>query len=124
MRSRDKVNTSDFHQQKTSGHQTRQGPDLQQEAPILKVIYTLDHVTNARSLENLKNFYFTVTRLMVSKHGRMLTYGRRFTTQALQSSPTSCFLFKLLLLLLLLLFLLLLLLPFFFFGNHSTNVNY
>ena len=33
----------------------------------------------------------TMKRLMASKPSRVLTYGRRFSTQTLKSSPTSCF---------------------------------
>ena len=54
---------------------------------------TFDHVTNMRSLDNWKIYISTITRLMVSKPGRVLTYGRRFSTQTLNSSPTSCYLY-------------------------------
>ena len=46
-----------------------------------------------RSLDNLKNLYFTITRLLVGKPGKGLTYGLRFNTEMVKLSLTSCFLF-------------------------------
>ena len=37
-----------------------------------------------------KIYISAVTRLMANKSGKVLTYGRRFSTETLQSSPTSC----------------------------------
>ena len=37
------------------------------------------------------DFISTFTRLMATKSGRLLTLGRKFSTQTLKSSPTSCF---------------------------------
>ena len=40
-------------------------------------------------------FYIsTITWLMISKSGRLLTYGRRLSTQTLKSTSTSCFSFS------------------------------
>ena len=38
--------------------QTRQGADLQWEAPILKATWPFDPVTKVRSRDNLKHLYF------------------------------------------------------------------
>ena len=38
-----------------------------------------------------KNYIYAITKLMVNKIGRVLTYGRKFTTHTLKLSPTSCF---------------------------------
>ena len=40
-------------------------------------------------------YIFTFTRLKATKRGRVLTSGRRFSTQTLRSSPTSCLIKKL-----------------------------
>ena len=37
-----------LHLQKTHGHQTRQGADLQWEVPILKATWFFDQVTNVK----------------------------------------------------------------------------
>ena len=39
-----------------------------------------------------KIYFFTFTRLMATKLGKVLTSRRRFSTQTLKSSPTSCLL--------------------------------
>lgn len=41
-----------------------------------------------------KFFIFVITRLMISKTGRMIIYGRRLNTQMFKWSPTSCSLKK------------------------------
>ena len=53
-----KLNTLYLHLQKTCEHKTRQGADLQWEAPTFKAAWPFDHVTNVRLLDNLKNLYF------------------------------------------------------------------
>ena len=53
-----KLNISYLHLQKTHGHQTNVGADLQWEAHILKVTWTFDHVTNVKSRDNQENSYF------------------------------------------------------------------
>ena len=58
VRSRDKLSKLYLHLQNTRGHQTKQGADLQWEAPILKFKWLFDHVTNVMSLDNLKILYF------------------------------------------------------------------
>ena len=57
-RLRDKSNTLYLHLQKTNGHKTRPGADLQWEAPILKATWPLHQVTNVKSGDNLKNLQF------------------------------------------------------------------
>ena len=71
------------------GHQTRQSADLQWEASIFKAAWKFDHFTNVRSI--WKIYISTFARFMVSKPGRVLTYGMRFSTQRPESSPTTCF---------------------------------
>ena len=51
-----------------------------------------DHVSKMRSRENFGKIYISIfTRFMATKLGRVLTSGRRFSTQTIKSSPTSCF---------------------------------
>ena len=69
-------NTLYMHLQMIRGYQTRQGANLQWEVPTIIGIWPFYHVTNVRSLDSFKNLYFHYARLMVSKSGRVLTYGR------------------------------------------------
>ena len=47
--------TNNLHLQKIHyGYQTREGADLQQDAPTPKVPWLFDHVANMRSGDNLK----------------------------------------------------------------------
>ena len=93
VRSREKLNTLNLHLQRIHGHQTRQGADLQWQPFILKAILPFDHVTMWSHVKTWKIYISTITRLLASKLGRVLTYERRFRTQALKSSPTSFFTF-------------------------------
>ena len=52
VRSHGKLNALYLHRQKTRGHQTKQGAELQWEVPILNAIGPLDYVINVRSLDN------------------------------------------------------------------------
>ena len=63
--------------------------NLTKEAPTIKVKRNFDHVTNVKSHENLKIYGSTFARLMAIKVGRMLTSGRRFSTETLKLPPTS-----------------------------------
>ena len=47
-----------LHLQKTHEHQTSQGASLYWEPPILKVTWPFDNVSNVKSGENFKSFYF------------------------------------------------------------------
>ena len=65
------------------------------EALIHKVIWPTDHVIKVRSCDNFKNSYFTITRVMASKPGRVLSYVSRYSTKVLKAPLTSClFLFS------------------------------
>ena len=90
---RGKLNTSYLQLYKTRGHQTRQDADLQWEVPILIALWPFDLVTKLSSLEIWKIDISTMARHMVSKLGRVPTYGRKFSTQTFNSSPTFCFSF-------------------------------
>ena len=94
VRLRDKLNTLYFHLQKTHGHQTRLGADLPWEPPPLK---QHDPLTTWPTWGHVKiwNIYiYTLARPMATKLGRVLGYGRRFSTQMLKSPPTSCYFSK------------------------------
>ena len=82
VRSRDKLNTLYLHLQKT--HEHRNWLDLSWEVPNLKAEWPFDHVTIWKI--NISTF----TRLMTTKLGMVLNLGKRFSTQTLKSSPTSC----------------------------------
>ena len=58
VRSRDKLNTLYLHLQKTCRGQTKQGVDLQWQAPMLKATWHFDHVTHLTSRDNFKKLYF------------------------------------------------------------------
>ena len=85
-------NTLYLHLQKTYRHQTRRGPDSE-KLPSLKPYdplitwHKLGHVA-------IWKIYISIikrlTRLMTSKNVTVLTYGRKFSTQTLESSSTSC----------------------------------
>ena len=83
-------NTLYMHLQMIRGYQTRQGANLQWEVPTIIGIWPFYHVTNVRSLDSFKNLYFHYARLMVSKSGRVLSYGRGFSTRTLKFLPCSC----------------------------------
>ena len=91
VRSRDKLNLLYLHLQKTYENQTRQGTDLQWELPSLKPYDPLITWPTWGHTTISKIYIFFITRLMASKPGRLLTYGRRFITQTLKSSPPSYF---------------------------------
>lgn len=90
VRLRDKLNTYLHFQnlQMTHGHQTMM---TYRGRLTLKATWLFDHATKLRSRYNLKNLISTFIRLMVSKVGRVLTSGKRFSTQAFKSSTTSFF---------------------------------
>ena len=46
-----------LHLQKIHKQQARKKGDLSWEAPTIKITWPFDHVTNARSQDNLKNLY-------------------------------------------------------------------
>ena len=66
----------------------------QWEAAIFKPTWPFYYMKDVRTCDNSKKFVSTIKRPMVSKSGRLLTYRRRFSTQTLKSSPTSCFFLK------------------------------
>ena len=70
-------------------HITNQSGDILREAPTIKAKWPFDHFAKERSRDSLKHFSI-FARLMATKPGRVLTYGRRFSMQTLRSSPTSC----------------------------------
>ena len=89
-----KSNTLYLHLQKTHGHHTRWSVDLQWEASIFKYIYNfLITWTKWDHLTIWKTYIFSITWPMVCKPGRVLTYGRRFSVQALKSWPTSWYIY-------------------------------
>ena len=78
--------------QRNHEHQTGQGADLSCEASTLKANWSFDHVTNARSRDNLKNLYLHLHKFYGFKlgSGRLLYSGMMFSMQMFKSSPTSC----------------------------------
>ena len=88
-RSRDKLNPLYLHLQCLSApYSVRWWLTVRGPHPYSHIA-TFDHVTNLRSRGNLKNLY------LLSKYlwplTRMLTSGRSFITETLQSSLTSCY---------------------------------
>ena len=58
VRSLDKLNTQYLHLQINYEHQGKQGADLLWKILIFQTTWPFDHVSNVRSQDNLKNFYF------------------------------------------------------------------
>ena len=77
--SRDKLNTLYLHLQKTHGHYTRQGAKLPRRASKIKPTLSFDQLISPLSQV-----------FMATKAGRVLTSGRRFSLQKLESSMVSC----------------------------------
>lgn len=91
LRSRDKPDKliSTYNDPGTPGHQARQqGAGLQWEFPISKATWLFDQMTNKKSRDNLDFYISIITRLMTSKTGKVLTYGRILRMKTPKSSPT------------------------------------
>ena len=69
VRERDKWDTLNLRLQKTHGHQTSQGTDLQWEIPILKATWPFDHVTDEKWRDSLRNFHYHLLWLIINLPG-------------------------------------------------------
>ena len=65
-------------------------PTYSEGLPSLKSYDTLIRRPTWSQLTVPEIYIFAITRVMTSKPGRVLTYVSRFSTQTLNSSPTSC----------------------------------
>ena len=92
LSSRDKLNISYLQLKMSHGHKTSQGSDLPwKKVTTIKARLPLDHVTNLRPRDNLKKKYiFTLTSLIATKLGRVLTLSSRSSTQMFNLSRTFC----------------------------------
>ena len=77
MRSRDK---QPLHMQKTHEQQIRQDANLQWQATIIKVTWSIDNLTKAKPRDNSKNLFSIIATLMASQLDWVLKYGRSLST--------------------------------------------
>ena len=89
-KSLDNLNTLYLHLYSTHEQQTRQSAACSKRLPSLKPYDLLITWHTWGYVTNWIIYISIIKKLMISKPGKVLTYGKRFSTQTLKSLPTSC----------------------------------